>query len=363
MGPSAPCGDETSGVATADAGKRVPQTTDPIAEATIAAMSVQGRFQSEPCDRGASGSGTANEQPQQPRRETRKRTSIAAHAIEGERGATVVLQEADGIGKTSSVRVSGCTNSCIYVLAPTRFVSMENCNACTIVLGPVATLVVSEECVGMRVMAVCNRIHIDSNASSIFFLACAEGPVLCGSNDGVYVAPYNTFYETLGAHIEDAGLAIHTNSWNRVYHKQKNSEDDERVPTAIEPTLSVVPCSTGEHILPPERFEYFVVPFVLYPSRDQGRGHATMSAAQVGRVTRWNPFPPPPAYAVVLDSQRDSVFQLRMAIFNAGLDDCTNAEVQRMIHARFGRWLGTSGWTKHIEALERMRLNEATSAD
>lgn len=264
---------------------------------------------------------------------------MAPTRITGVNGTTMLLQH-DDVG-SGAVIVSNCTDAFLYVLAPTSFVHIDGCTTCTLVLGPVCNLIAIDGCEKVNVMAVCSRIRITSCASSTFYLACREVPTLAGEGiDSVFFAPYNTFYETLEADMAQVGLDDLRRS-HVFSDRDGHGAESEGAPRSL------------AKLLPPDAFDEFVVPFC-------GANDGRRGVVGAHPLTLANPFPLPDEYSLPLKEKLESLMQLRSAIYDASLDDASNLDVQRTIHAHFRSWLQRTGRMKQVEDL--IAISSATNA-
>ena len=88
------------------------------------------------------------------------------------------------------------------------------------------------------------------------------------------------------------------------------------------------------HLLPPEKFAPFVVPF----KRDAGLAHATAG----------NPYLVPGEYTRTVERNVKAVTDLRREVKQASLEDLTRNDLQTCIQAHFKDWLVSTGKMRQV---------------
>lgn len=252
--------------------------------------------------------------------------------IEGVHKGTVVRRDGD-IPKGASVRVSGCHDAVIYLLAPVEYASIVGCSDCVVVVGAATRALRVEQCERLTCIAATKRLQVRSSHEGTFHLGIVRQPMFIGDNRRNRVAPYNTFYEQLERHLVEAGISPQAAvAWDQ-------------------PVVIGAPGGMNAHtaveILPAERFAPFIVPF---------RGASPPPGAPP--VTQANPFVVPPAYVQALDHKVRAVAALRAALRDAALDDSSKHELQATIQAYFKEWLLTSGSMRQVYDLARIERGE-----
>eukprot|EP00794_Sanderia_malayensis_P013931 gene13931-15383_t len=114
----------------------------------------------------------------------------------------------------STVKLHRCQYSYMYLLSPLRSVTIEKCHDSMIFLGPVETTVNLLACENVQVFAVTRKLTINSCRKCTFYLFTETQPVIVGSNEDIYFAPYHTFYPSLIEDMISVGLTISHNFWN-----------------------------------------------------------------------------------------------------------------------------------------------------
>ncbi|CAN1278221.1 TBCC domain-containing protein 1, partial [Linum perenne] len=132
--------------------------------------------------------------------------------IEGVSKSSCVKQASELKG--SSLKVLNCHESSIYILAPLRYATVYGCSDSTIVLGAVGKAVRIEHCERVHVITAARRVCIANCRECVFFLGVNQRPLMVGDNHKLHVAPYNTFYSNLEAHMAEAGVEASINKWD-----------------------------------------------------------------------------------------------------------------------------------------------------
>ena len=270
-------------------------------------------------------------------------TSRASAVIENVRRGTAVRRRRD-FPASASVRVADCEDAVVYLLAPAAYVSVVGCADCVVVVGAASRAVRVERCRRVTVIAAARLLRVRAARECVFHLGVAERPVFLGECRGNVVAPYNTFYETLEADLETAGLRVETScAWNDPQCVFAHGVSSSEAPACADDGDSNRASVVVER-LSPEAFAPFIVPF--------------RSAAR-GVVTRANPFAVPDAYVAALDAKVRAVASLRGALRDARLDEHTKRELQATIQAHFKEWLLASGSMRQVYELARIERGES----
>ena len=270
-------------------------------------------------------------------------TTHASAVIENVRKGTVVRRRGD-FPASASVRVADCEDAVVYLLAPAAYVSVVGCADCVVVVGAASRAVRVERCRRVTVIAAARLLRVRAARECVFHLGVAERPVFLGECRGNVVAPYNTFYETLEADLETAGLRVETScAWNDPQCVFAHGVSSSEAPACADDGDSNRASVVVER-LSPEAFAPFIVPF--------------RSAAR-GIVTRANPFAVPDAYVAALDAKVRAVASLRGALRDARLDEHTKRELQATIQAHFKEWLLASGSMRQVYELARIERGES----
>ena len=285
--------------------------------------------------------------------------SRASATIENVRRGTAVRRRRD-FPASASVRVADCEDAVVYLLAPAAYVSVVGCANCVVVVGAASRAVRVERCRRVTVIAAARRLRVRAAAECVFHLGVAERPVFLGECRGNVLAPYNTFYETLEADLETAGLsvdALSVDAWREPQCAFANLSDESR-----DDAKDSSPTSRGDAERPerpgerrlavermsPEAFAPFIVPF---------RGDALNDS--ITKTTRANPFAVPDAYVAALDAKVRAVAALRGALRDARLGEEKKRDLQATIQAHFKEWLLESGSMRQVYELARIERGES----
>ncbi|KAJ0965054.1 hypothetical protein J5N97_026192 [Dioscorea zingiberensis] len=197
--------------------------------------------------------------------------------VEGISKASVVKQSSDIKGH--SVKVLNCHDSVIYILAPLQYAMVYGCCDATIVLGAIGKAVRVEHC--ERVQVISAAKHNNSGVimrECIFFLGVNQQPLILGENHKLQVAPYNTFYSQLEAHMSQVGVDATVNRWDEpLVLGMVDPHDSVSHPTGVSDVKAE---STTR--LDPELFTSFLIP--------------NWFAGDSPQSTKHNPFPLPEIY-------------------------------------------------------------------
>ena len=274
-------------------------------------------------------------------------TSRASAVIENVRRGTAVRRRRD-FPASASVRVADCEDAVVYLLAPAAYVSVVGCANCVVVVGAASRAVRVERCRRVTVIAAARRLRVRAARECVFHLGVAERPVFLGECRGNVLAPYNTFYETLEADLETAGLSVDALSVDAWRDPQcALASGDESLAGDASPRRGDAAGSEPPAVerMSPEAFAPFIVPF---------RGD-TFST----KPTRANPFAVPDAYVAALDAKVRAVAALRGALRDARLGEEKKRDLQATIQAHFKEWLLESGCMRQVYELARIERGES----
>lgn len=161
--------------------------------------------------------------------------------------------------------IASCKTCC-------RHVRIASCTDCTIVLGAVASLLRIENCENVQVIATARQLCGVNCHSCSLFLGTPRPPIFIGDNRFVTLAPYNTRYQALLTHMQQAGLAVGQPSmWD--HPLVVSSRDSIRKPINSNSPSSphthmhagswngTIPAPRPVLLMPPDDFLPFVIPF------------------------------------------------------------------------------------------------------
>uniref|UniRef100_A0A7I4D0F2 TBCC domain-containing protein 1 n=1 Tax=Physcomitrium patens TaxID=3218 RepID=A0A7I4D0F2_PHYPA len=174
--------------------------------------------------------------------------------VDGVMKASVLKREDDIQG--DSVKVAHCHDSVVYVLAPLKYVSVFGCSDSIVVLGAVGKAVRVEYCERVQIIVPTARITIANCRECVLYLGVNQRPLFTGDNHKLQVAPYNTFYPKLEAHLAQVGVDATVNKWDRILTLGTVNPHD----AFIHPAGSTDVQSEGATLLQPEKFVTFSVP-------------------------------------------------------------------------------------------------------
>eukprot|EP00239_Pterosperma_sp_CCMP1384_P010329 CAMPEP_0197867672 /NCGR_PEP_ID=MMETSP1438-20131217/44881_1 /TAXON_ID=1461541 /ORGANISM="Pterosperma sp., Strain CCMP1384" /LENGTH=503 /DNA_ID=CAMNT_0043486333 /DNA_START=133 /DNA_END=1640 /DNA_ORIENTATION=- len=184
--------------------------------------------------------------------------------IEGVKKNTLVQRESD-LGSMSDVKVSDCQDTVLYLLAPMKYCSISRCIDCTIVVGAVGLQLKIEMCERVQVIAASAQLRIHSCRDCTFCLAINRPPYILGDCRNLQMAPYNTFYDQLEAHLTTVGMSISPNRWDSPISltRSPTSSIDGSASNPAHTHISE-DHSSGKAVvslLAPDQYMPFVVPF------------------------------------------------------------------------------------------------------
>uniref|UniRef100_A0A7I4BU15 TBCC domain-containing protein 1 n=1 Tax=Physcomitrium patens TaxID=3218 RepID=A0A7I4BU15_PHYPA len=232
-----------------------------------------------------------------------------------------VLKREDDI-KGDSVKVAHCHDSVVYVLAPMKYVSVFGCSDSIVMLGAVGKAVRVEYCERVQVIVPTARITIANCRECVFYLGVNQRPLFTGDNHNLQVAPYNTFYPELEAHLAQVGVDATVNRWDRILTLGVVEPHDAFIHPASSPDVQ----TEGATQLPPEKFVTFSVPNWNKTDSDQ-------------LLTRANPFLLPKPYLLAQQHRCKAAEILKQNLRTALLEEGKKRELISAIHGHFRDWL------------------------
>ena len=231
-------------------------------------------------------------------------------------------------------------------------VSVVGCANCVVVVGAASRAVRVERCRRVTVIAAARRLRVRAARECVFHLGVAERPFpFLGECRGNVLAPYNTFYETLEADLETAGLSVDALSVDAWRDPQcALASGDESLAGDASPRRGDAAGSEPPAVerMSPEAFAPFIVPF-------RGDFYQTFST----KTTRANPFAVPETYVAALDAKVRAVAALRGALRDARLGEEKKRDLQATIQAHFKEWLLESGCMRQVYELARIERGES----
>ncbi|CAM6028454.1 unnamed protein product [Sphagnum balticum] len=254
--------------------------------------------------------------------------------VDGVVRASVLKGEQDIKG--GSLKVSHCHDSVVYALAPLKYVSVVGCSDAIVVLGAVGKTVRVEHCERVQLIVPTARITIANCRECLFYLGVNQLPLITGDNYNLQVAPYNTFYPRLEAHLAQVGIDATVNRWDRILTLGVADHNE----TFVHPNGVADVQAEGATVLQPEKFTIFTVPIW----NENEAGHQLL--------TRANPFLLPKPYLLAQQHRSKSAENLKQMLYTAALEDGKKRELTSAINAHFREWLFASGNIRQIYDLQ-----------
>ncbi|KAK3278470.1 hypothetical protein CYMTET_13592 [Cymbomonas tetramitiformis] len=273
--------------------------------------------------------------------------------LEGVRKQTGIAARV-GDGQHAQRTRGGLPDAVLYFLAPMKHVAITGCMDCTIVLGAVGGVLKLELCERVNVVAAAQRTSIVTCRDSTLCLAASQRPLVLGDCRHVQLAPYNSHYDRLEAHLRVAGISPTRNHWDEPINMTRKPTTAEGSPSVTNSRSagSEVPDKLAVSLLPPEKFMPFMVPFRMPPESGASEAEASRGG------THTNPFPVPQTYNLALESKVHAVQEMRQAVAHAALDELRKKELQTAIQAYFKEWLVASGNMRQVFDLAHMERHE-----
>jgi hypothetical protein len=229
-------------------------------------------------------------------------------------------------------------------------------------------------CERVTVVAACRRLLVSSCADATFFVFCATNPVVSGDNRNCLLAPYNTAYPELPAHLRRAGLpATAPNLWHAPLDTTTLAAPADSSPP---PEREFGSAAAG--LLPPQHFATLAVP--VRSARGPG-----VEAPPLLSNQPVCPFGLPPAYAHAVAGRLAAASELTHALGRALVDaaklqpapgddaddgsraprssEGAHRALEEALRAHFADWLGASGQLREVldlAALDRAQFYAAT---
>ncbi|XP_024516205.1 TBCC domain-containing protein 1 [Selaginella moellendorffii] len=253
--------------------------------------------------------------------------------VDGVTKVSTIKSESDVTGDT--LKVSNCHDAVVYVLAPTKYASVFGCSDSIVVLGAVGKAVRIEHCERVQVIVPCARICIANCRECVFFLGVNQRPLILGNNYNLQVAPFNTFYPKLEAHLAQVRVDPTVNRWDKILTLGVIDPHD----SLPHPAGVADAQAEGASVVPPDRFTNFLIPRWNGGESEQN-------------FTRANPFLLPKLYLMAQQQRNKAMENLRHLLQNVPLDDNRKRDLSNAIHAHFKEWLYGSGNIRQLYDLQ-----------
>ncbi|VVC39344.1 Hypothetical protein CINCED_3A008023 [Cinara cedri] len=164
----------------------------------------------------------------------RKHLDPADYVIENLNGGMAYKPPGSVSGQQFVIR--NCQGSNIYLLDHAGSITVDDCQRCTIVLGPTKQSVFIRDTTNTTVVVACSQFRVRDCSSLKISLFCSTQPVIESSRE-LQFSCYQLYYNQLSDQFIKANLNIWNNNWRTVYDYTWNEGDNWIVneePIAIE---------------------------------------------------------------------------------------------------------------------------------
>lgn len=266
-----------------------------------------------------------------------KRAKIARNTHTAPPGSKIVLMSQvlkQTLAKTSekltgtNIKIHRCAESFIYLLSPLRSVTVDKCRDCTIVLGPVETIVHVHSCQNVKVVCVAGRAVFGASSNCTAFILTPTRPLLLPGNTDITFGPFHTFYPSLEDHMASVGLAVVPNVW------------DQPLILGTEGLLNSSQCSTTTNVesvcyrlFPEAEFNTLVVPFEMEGDTCEIPGGL------------------PPLYQAALDEKKKRIQNWQKCVAETRLNKEQRRQFNDLVEMKFHEWLLETGHRQELDSL------------
>ncbi|XP_026817756.1 LOW QUALITY PROTEIN: protein XRP2-like [Rhopalosiphum maidis] len=153
----------------------------------------------------------------------RKHLDPADYVMENLNGCTAYKSPGSIGGQQFVIR--NCQDSNIYLLDHTGSVTIDDCQRCTIVVGPTKQSVFVRDTINSTVVVACGQFRVRDCASLKISLFCSTQPVIESSRE-LQFSCYQFYYNQLADQFVKADLNIWNNNWRTVYDYTWNEGDN-----------------------------------------------------------------------------------------------------------------------------------------
>lgn len=249
-----------------------------------------------------------------------------------------VAQQSNVLWK-SHVMIHKCHKSFIYLLSPLKFVSIERCQECTIVLGPISTSLKVIDCRDVTIITPCRSVIVCSSTNIILHVNTPNQPIIILDGTGeqevgksVTLAPYNTFYSNLGSHLVEIGLSLssETNQWSNPAVISSNSRSSRSKRTIKEDD------DNGDAVMPPEDFYTFAIPF-----------KSACNKYETSEI----PWKLPAEYEQAVKNKQAALDKWKKTFREVNLTKEQQTQFKEMIESRFDEWVADTGNKRQLTIL------------
>ncbi|MCO5593137.1 hypothetical protein L7F22_047143 [Adiantum nelumboides] len=184
-----------------------------------------------------------------------------------------------------------------------------------------------EHCERVQLIVCSRRICITNCRECLFNLAVNQRPLILGENHNLQVAPFNTFYPRLEAHLAQVGIELSVNKWDKFLTLGVVDPHD-----SLPHAAGVADAhAEGASLLSPDRFTNFVIP----------KWNDSQSPQEPS--TKANPFMLPKAYLVAQQQRNKAVDALRNTLKSVPMDESRKQDLSQAINVHFREWLYATG--------------------
>ncbi|CAL5420234.1 unnamed protein product [Camellia sinensis] len=209
-------------------------------------------------------------------------------------------------------------------MAPLRYATIYGCSDTSIVVGAVGKAVRVEHCERVHVIVAAKRICIANCRECVFFLGVNQWPLIVGDNHKLQVAPYNTFYSQLEAHMDQVGIEATINRW-----------DDPAALGIVDPHDSLSHPAGVSDV------------------------HAEFEGESSGS-TKTNPFPLPDVYMSSQYRHHNNLGEIKQIFKETQPEDSRKGELSSALHVYFKEWLYASRNIWQLYCLQAENLQSFT---
>ncbi|XP_054279311.1 protein XRP2-like [Macrosteles quadrilineatus] len=175
--------------------------------------------------------------------------------------------------------VRNCRKSCIYLLDNINTLTIDDCNDCKFIVGPVTGSVFLRDCRDCSCVVACGQFRLRDCHNVNVFLCCPTQPII-ESSRRIHFGCYQLYYDQLEDQFRSAGLSVFNNIWSSVHDFTPSHTDinwcllpatmtvqdyfqpsNHPLNLSLERTWSVVPMTTGVFPEPDEDLEVCLVAF------------------------------------------------------------------------------------------------------
>ncbi|XP_050424046.1 protein XRP2-like [Adelges cooleyi] len=153
----------------------------------------------------------------------RKHLNPTDYVIENLSNST--MYKAPGTVGGQQFVVRNCEDSYVYVLDYSDSVTIDDCQGCTIILGPTKQSVFVRDTVNTTIIVACGQFRVRDCTSLNVSLFCSTQPVIESSREMSFSC-YQLYYNQLEAQFKKANLNIWNNNWRTVYDYTWNEGDN-----------------------------------------------------------------------------------------------------------------------------------------